>query len=105
MKGEGEAAWKICEELSGRGFLTEPVVKLQLAAAAKSPEAVPEQWRTPTIQPEDCLPGLVYLEMDRKESADAQELLLKYRAVHPERNTSQWLTPSFWLDPVRNWIA
>ncbi|MEN8006929.1 MAG: tetratricopeptide repeat protein [Candidatus Krumholzibacteriota bacterium] len=105
MKGEGAAAWKACDNLIAGGFLTEPVVVVQVAAAALSPEAVPDAWNPPAVRPESCLPGMVYLSSGEREGGEAADLLEKYHTVHPEQVTLQWLRPAFWFDPVRNWIA
>ena len=105
LRGEGDGPWIICENLINRGFQTEPIVKLQIAAASLATEAVPEGWSSPAITPESCLPGLVFLAVEGKEGGEAANLLEKYQAVHPELITPQWLSPAFWLDPVRNWIA
>ena len=105
LRGEGDSAWSICENLIAAGFMTEPVVQLQIAAASQAKEAVPDGWSSPAIQPESCLPGLVYLAVEREEGGEAVKLLENYRRVHPEQIIPQWLSPAFWLDPVRNWIA
>jgi len=105
LRGDGGSAWTICENLISAGFITEPIVQLQIAAASAARGAFPEGWNPPAIRPESCLPGLIYLGVDRNESGEGAVLLEKYRRVHPEQITPQWLSPDFWLDPVRNWIA
>ena len=105
LRGDGDSAWSICENLIARGFVTEPIVQLQIAAASIAKEAVSNEWNPPAIQPESFLPGSVYLAVKREEDGEAAKLVEKYHRVHPEQITPQWLSPAFWLNPVRNWIA
>ncbi len=105
LRGDGPGAWSICQNLIDGGFVTEPIVRLQIDAASLAMEAVPDGWNAPTIEPESCLPGLVFLAVEKGGRGEAAELVAKYQSVHPEMITPQWLSPAFWLDPVRNWIA
>ena len=44
-------------------------------------------------------------EVGREHGDGPATILTKYREVHPEQIKALWLSPAFWLDPVRNWIA
>jgi len=104
-RGNWSAAWHICEELVAADYQTEKVLRLQVEAAAMAPEAVPAGWTPPTVIPDSCLPGIVFCEVGSQGSEGAGALLEKYLAIHPEQVRARWLSPAFWLEPVRNWIA
>lgn len=103
--GDFAGAWQICTDLVNAGFDTEPVVRLWAEAALGAPEAVPENWNPPGILPDSCLPPVVYHGHNGPPGAETTLLLEKYMNVHPEQIRALWLSPTFWLDPVRSWIA
>lgn len=105
LKGNAEESWNICAGLIGEGRATEFVVKLQVEAAARDSGKVPEDWAPTETLPESCLPPLVHFGTRRGQNAVGAELVERYRVVHPEYIRALWLSPAFWLDPVRNWIA
>lgn len=105
LQGEAGPAWQTCDDLVREGFGTEPVVRFQTAAAVRAPGHVPEGWRPETLIPESCLASAVYFGVVTGDREIADNLLEVYRTVHPEQIRVLWLSPSFWLDPVRNWIA
>jgi len=103
--GNGARAWHICEDLVTTGFATEKVVRLQVESASLEPAAVPEGWKPPRVLPDSCIPGIVHFEVGRNGGDPPATVLDRYGAVHPEQIKALWLSPAFWLDPVRNWIA
>ncbi len=105
LQGNGDRAWRICEDLITAGFVTEKVVRLQVEAAFLAHDAVPDGWKVPAILPDSCLPGIVHLGVHRDDGDGPAALLEKHSTVHPEQIRNFWLSPAFWLDPVRNWIA
>jgi tetratricopeptide (TPR) repeat protein len=100
-----DRAWGICEDLITEGFATEKLVKLQVVAASRAKTAVPEGWQPPPVLPDSCLPGLVHYGVGRDDGVRPKAVLEKYNEIHPEQIRATWLSPAFWLDPVRNWIA
>ena len=106
-RGNGSAAWRICEDLVAAGYRTEKILRLQVAAAGMAPEDVPADWTPLQVIPDSCLPGVVFCEVGRGDGADdgAGVLLDRFLAVHPDQIRARWLSPRFWLEPVRNWIA
>jgi len=104
-RGDAGQCWKITRKLMANGFDTEPVAHLQALAAARAVATIPQNWTPEKILPLSCLPPLVYLGIGRGDTASASAELEKYRSVHPEFNGARWLSPAFWLDPVRSWIA
>ena len=105
LQGNGDRAWRICEDLISDGYATEKVARLQVETASLAKEAVPEGWKPTVVLPDSCLPGIVYYGVDRDHGDRPASVLEKYNAVHPEQIRALWLSPAFWLDPVRNWIA
>ncbi len=105
LQGNHDRAWGICEDLITAGFDTEKVVKLQVEAASRVQDAVPDGWQPPTVLPDSCLPGIVHYGVYRDDGVRPAKVLEKYLEVHPEQIRATWLSPAFWLDPVRNWIA
>ncbi len=90
--------------------MTERVSKLMLQAAARQGmegggPGIGKDWDPPSVIPESCFPSAVFLQFGRQKEKRARELLGKQRAVHPEILTSYWLSPNFWLDPIRTWIG
>jgi tetratricopeptide (TPR) repeat protein len=104
-RGHPAEARQMCEDLVTAGFDTEPVVKLMTEAALGSDDPVPPGWRPPAVLPDSCLPAMAYLGHERGFRDEPTALVEKYLAVHPEQIRALWLSPSFWLDPVRSWIA
>ena len=104
-EGNGGRAWRICEDLITAGFATEKVVRLQVEAASQVRDAAPNGWMPPAVLPDSCLPGVVHYQVGRDDGDGPAAILEKYRMVHPEQVRALWLSPAFWLDPVRSWIA
>jgi tetratricopeptide (TPR) repeat protein len=105
LQGNGDHTWRICEDLIASGYDTEKVVRLQVEAANRSEEGVPEGWKPPAVRPDSCLPGIVYFGFGRNQDDGSGGEVAKHLDVHPEQITAMWLSPAFWLEPVRNWIA
>ena len=105
LQGNHDRAWGICEDLITEGFTTEKVVKLQVEAASRAKAAVPDGWQPPPVLPDSCLSGVVHYGVGRDDGVRPAAVLEKYNEVHPDQIRAIWLSPAFWLDPVRNWIA
>ncbi|MBU8869710.1 MAG: hypothetical protein KOO60_02435 [Gemmatimonadales bacterium] len=97
--------WSICSRLVDSDYLTERVLSLMMMAAEKGGREIGQDWDPPSLIPESCLPQAVFLYFGRKEEPKARKLLDRQRAVHPEDLTGYWLSPGFWLDPIRTWIG
>ncbi len=98
-------AWTLCQELVAGGCVTEQVVRLQILAARGAGASVPREWIPPDVLPESCLAATLQYLVDRGEMAAGEPLVERHAKVHPEFLTGLWLSPAFWLEPVRNWIA
>jgi tetratricopeptide (TPR) repeat protein len=103
LAGDDATCRRICGELEAKGGPTERLLRLRLTAAAGAgadesspPSSAP--W------PDSCLPGLVWNAL-RRDDPRAEELLADQRRLHPEDVRLSWLSPGFWLGPVRGWIA
>jgi tetratricopeptide (TPR) repeat protein len=105
LQGNGNHTWRICQDLILAGYDTEKVVRLQVEAARLSEESVPEGWTPPAVRPDSCLPGIVHFGFGRNQEDGSGDVVAKYLEVHPEHIRAMWLSPAFWLEPVRNWIA
>jgi tetratricopeptide (TPR) repeat protein len=102
--GEFGRALELCEGLITAGYDTEQVARLLTAAALKSPSSN-ATWRPVAVLPDSCLPSALQQGYRLGLNDEPDALVSKYLAVHPERIRALWLSPTFWLDPVRSWIA
>ncbi len=104
LQGEDEACWQHCRDLVDGGVITERLARLQLAAAVGVPGEEVDRWTEGVPWPDSCLPGLVC--GDRRGGGDTTVAALEAQArLHPEDLRVNWLSPGFWLGPVRGWIA
>jgi tetratricopeptide (TPR) repeat protein len=104
LEGDDEASWSTCRDLEAACGPTERLVRLRFAAAAGVPDADRRDDEPVAPWPDSCLPGLVCAER-RRHAAGADARLDAQRRLHPEDLRVNWLTPRFWLGPVRGWIA
>jgi tetratricopeptide (TPR) repeat protein len=105
LAGRDQDCWQACQELMRLGHASERILRLQLAAAANLPPDVLDDWRPDTVLPESCLPGAVWLAVQKGNAGEVTSLLERQNRAHPEFLTGHWLTPGFWLEPIRGWIA
>lgn len=108
LDGRDRECWCGCQELVERGCATERVLKLQLAAAAESSDPADpgeKTWPPAEVLPESCLPGAVVQALRQGDATLLPGLLERCAAPHPEMLAGHWLSPGFWLDPVRGWVA
>jgi tetratricopeptide (TPR) repeat protein len=103
--GRIDSCWSACRELESSGHITERVLKLMAQAARHGGVADMADWEPPQVVPDTCLPPRVFLHIDRQEQDQALVLVNRFRDVHPELLTGYWLSPDFWLEPIRNWIG
>ncbi len=103
--GDDSGAWQLCENLIQSGLKSERLIRLQIAAAAGKPELVPEGWTPPGIVPDSCLAQLVFFELGKGNQKKAMSIVEDMLRVHPDCLQAKWLSPEFWLGPVRSWIA
>lgn len=104
-RGNSAVAHRICEELVTAGFDTEAVVRLMTEAALDASRSENGRWHPPTVLPDSCLPAMVFYGHRSGFRTEPIVLVEKFMAIHPEQIRALWLSPSFWLDPVRSWIA
>lgn len=105
LDGRDQACWRGCRDLVQRGYGTERVLKLELAAGANLADNPEPGWQPSTVLPESCLPGAVVHALQQGDPALLPGLLQRYTEGHPELLVGHWLSPGFWLEPVRGWIA
>lgn len=103
--GDDEGSWQLCENLVQNGVISERLVRLQTAAAAGSPANVKEGWTPPQVIPDSCLAQHVFFELGKKRPESAVCMVENTLRIHPEFMGAKWLSPEFWLGPVRSWIA
>ncbi len=104
LAGDDAACWRDCLALEKKGGPTERLLRLRLAAAVGAGDAAVETGEVTIPWPDSCLPGLVCSER-RRDSGRADALLENQCRLHPEDLRVNWLSPGFWLGPVRGWIA
>lgn len=102
LEGNDDQCRQICGALINRGFVSERILRLQLAAALKlgGTDELPS-----CVMPDSCLPGAIYLALQKGDSQAVAALLEASTGAHPDGLSGFWLSPGFWLDPIRNWIA
>ncbi len=105
LQGADTKCWWSCQELCDQGLATEKILQLQTRAAAVATGEINAEWAPGTVIPDSCLPATVHYAVNCGHSAEAAAMVDSYRRVHPESLLGFWLDASFWLDPVRNWIA
>ncbi len=104
LRGEDEACLESCTKLAERGSRTERLGRLELTAAASLEGADKRAAWSGNPLPDSCLPGRIQQEW-RCGGDDALRLLADQARLHPEDPCACWLSPGFWLTPVRAWIA
>lgn len=107
VEGHDQECWQGCRDLVQRGYLSERLLKLQLGVILElGAEAEAEAgWRPAAVLPESCLPGAVYHAAHRGDGQAIRQILTENTQAHPEILVGYWLSPGFWLDPVRGWIG
>ncbi len=105
LVGNDQECWQSCQELVKLGHNSERVLKLQLAAAAGLPDGSQDRWQAQGVIPESCLPVAVFHAVKQGHPEAVEKILDGHTRVHPELLAGHWLSPAFWLEPVRGWIA
>jgi hypothetical protein len=57
------------------------------------------------VLPDSCLPAQVVSLLRQNRGLEVADLVHGQTAAHPENLWGYWLSPKFWFDPVRSWIA
>lgn len=104
LKGDDELAWATCQDLTNKGFGSERVLRLQLAAG-QNRNHDESDWDLPAVIPDSCLPNLVVHILKKNQGHTLENLVTSQTAAHPENLWGCWLSPGFWLEPIRGWIA
>jgi len=106
-QGDWSACWRMVQELWGQGYQTESVAMLMAEAAMNLADTddLPTDWQSPRVLSAAQLIREVYLRHRRDEHAQIEAPLKIHRELHPADPVWTWLTPEFWLDPIRYWIA
>lgn len=104
-QGDAVAAWTACSVLAAEGWLTEPLVDVQTAAAVALGGGAAAGWQPPSVPPLAGLPARVAWLHAQGDGASAEALVATIGALHPELAAGWWLSVRFWLAPVRAWLA
>lgn len=106
-QGAWSACWRLVQKLWGQGYQTESVAMLMAEAAINiaDTDELPADWQSPRVLSAAQLIREIYLRHRRDEHAQIEAPLKLHRELHPEEPVWTWLTPEFWLDPIRYWIA
>lgn len=104
-QGDALAAWTACSELAAEGWLTEPLVLAQTAAAVALGGGAAAGWQPPPVSPLAGLPARVAWLHAQGDGVGAEALVATIGALHPELAAGWWLSVRFWLAPVRAWLA
>jgi tetratricopeptide (TPR) repeat protein len=104
---EWAGCWRIVNDLWEGGFRTEPVALLMADAAVNlaGTDALSADWQPPQVLSGAQLIRNVYLGNRRQKRSEVERDLSLHRSLHPEALCWTWLTPEFWLSPIRYWIA
>ncbi len=104
-RGEAAAAWETCAALQAEGWLTEPLVAVQTAAALALAGGPAAGWLPPDVAPLSSLPSRVAWLHAEGRGADAERLAQSIATLHPEIEAGWWLSVRFWLAPIRAWVS
>jgi len=104
-RGDAASVWAVCESLRSEGWLTEPLVELQTAAALKLGGGVAADWEPPTVAPLNGLAARVAWLHIRGRGQDAEQVVAGIGRLHPESAAGWWLSVKFWLAPIRAWVS
>jgi tetratricopeptide (TPR) repeat protein len=104
-RGDAPAAWSACADLQAEGWLTEPLVSLQTAAALALGGGPAATWEPPTVAPLAGLAARVAWLHVQGRGQEAEQLAAGIGRLHPEVAAGWWLSVRFWLTPVRAWIS
>lgn len=102
LKGNDQECDRLCRDLIQRGHRTERVLRLLLAATVNLDNSGPVE---EAVLPDSCLPGHVMLMFQSGQGPKLAAVLEALTAPHPENLWGNWLSPGFWLEPVRGWIS
>lgn len=105
LQGAHARCWESCQKLVEQGLATERLLRLQIRAATVVTADIDGAWQPTPVVPDSCLPVAVHHAINSGAQERARDLVAAQRRVHPESLLGYWLDASFWLDPVRNWIA
>ncbi len=99
--------WRHSTRLATAGLATQQSVQLQCTAAEQLDgiSVVPADWAPPRVTPDVQLPRLVYSNTRHRNADDPRKQIEVRRMVHPTQLVWSWLSPGFWIDPVRDWIC
>lgn len=111
LRGEYTACAEACAGLVAEGLATERVLEWWLGATVRAGRADPASPPRPVV-PEACLPAWQTWRLAAAADADSRDAVFEgadpveaFSRVHPESPLTCWLSPGFWLDPIRGWIG
>lgn len=106
LKGDDQDCWRGCQHLVSQGYATERILRIMIASAPENKTGGSESpWTPPVVLPESCMPGLFFHLMKQDRHVEAESILAIQKSPHPEIAHGWWLSASFWLAPIRGWIA
>jgi hypothetical protein len=95
----------VATSLWSDGCSTERVALLLAASIALSDGSAPTDAWPPLVLPESVVPHVIFAWHRRGRHDDAARARELHCAVHGDDPRWDWLSSSFWLDPIRTWIA
>jgi tetratricopeptide (TPR) repeat protein len=104
-RGDAETAWSICAALRSEGWLTDPLVALQVNAALALGGGPAAGWEPPAVAPLGGLAARVAWLHAQDRGAEAEKLAVGIGRLHPEAAAGWWLSVRFWLAPIRAWVS
>ncbi len=104
LEGRDAESAALCRTLREAGFHSERILRLQLTAEASGSPGDEDEMIN-TVLPDSCLPAQVVSLLRRSRGHEVADLVRGQTAAHPENLWGYWLSPKFWFDPVRSWIA
>jgi len=105
LRGETEPACAIGLELLEQGLAEEETARLLIEAATQAGRALPDDLSGRCGPADSWAIALARHWRRSQREQEAEDLIRRRRAVRPDLVQWSWLSASFWLDPVRRWLA
>ncbi|HPF69750.1 MAG TPA: hypothetical protein PLQ13_03690 [Candidatus Krumholzibacteria bacterium] len=102
QRGDAVRALALADGLAAAGS-TEQLEILRTRAAGQMPK--PGAWQPAAVTPDALLRTAVPLRFARGDTDAAVAMLAAQGRLHPDDPAVCWLSPGFWLEPIRAWIG
>ncbi len=105
LAGAPEEAWTLLQELLDDGLTDEETGRLVLAAAASTGRRPPADLAGRIGSSDSWATELCRQLRSADSGAEAEQLVLRRQRLRPDHLVWTWLSATFWLGPVRRWLA